>query len=50
MLIIYIYGIKWEMVVDVPCKCVQTVMFRLVNETKFTNGNYERKDYVERIL
>lgn len=23
---------------------------RLVNETKFTDGNYERKDYVERIL
>ncbi len=33
MLIIYIFGIKLEMVVDVPCKCVQKVMFPLVTHS-----------------
>ncbi len=33
MLIIYIYGIKLEMVVDVPCKCVQKVMYPLVTHS-----------------
>jgi hypothetical protein len=33
MLIIYIYGIKLEMVVDVPCKCVQKVIFPVVTHS-----------------